>query len=205
MRKLAAWCAVGIFSYALGMAGDWLTIGGDPQHSGWQRMGKRLTSANVKEIQLLWKRRLDERLSAPVIIGPTITHRGVRELVFVAGAGDNLYAVDADLGTLFWKRHFDADASATPMIAPDEDASDEDIQQDDDDEAGEMRPIFAVASNGRMHAVRPSDGADTNAVSVPAKPAAGMTFRYQDREVTTAVNQTRLSLSASGKPLTAFN
>src|SRR5579862_6240128 len=89
-------------------AGDWLGVRGDPQGTGWQRHGKTLTVSNAKDLKLLWKRQLDDRsLSSPVIIGPTITHRGVRELVFVAGAGDNLYAVDADLGTLFWKRHFD--------------------------------------------------------------------------------------------------
>ena len=110
-----------------------------------------------------------------MIAGPTITHRGVRELVFIADPHDNLYAVDADLGTLFWKRHFDVSpmpdqkskspcglgvtfAPAAPVIEPDPDEEDD----DNDDEAGPMRPLYAVASDGRLHTIRVSDGADTH-------------------------------------------
>lgn len=167
--------------YAVALAGDWLSLGGDPQSSGWQRHGKALTVANVRNLKLLWKRQLEaplpeaRRLSAPVIIGPTITHRGVRELIFIADSRDNLYAVDADLGTLFWKRHFATDAARacaplaqppTPVIEPDpdEDFSGEPVTDDeDDDEAGGMRPLYAVDSGGRLHILRVSDGADASA------------------------------------------
>ncbi len=172
---------------AIALAGDWLSCGGDPQGTNWQRHGKTLTVANVKNLKLLWKRPLEDHpaesssLSAPVIMGPTITHRGVRELVFIAGPHDDLYAVDADLGTLFWKRHFDVSplperkspspchpgGPATPVIEPDPDEDlsgdpapvDEDV---DDDEAGPMRPLYAVASDGRLHTIRVSDGSDAN-------------------------------------------
>ncbi len=106
-----------------------------------------------------------------------MTFRGVRELVLVGGASGNLYAVDADLGTIFWKRHFDGGGHkscgngpiATPAIEPElvdpDDAAGEERQEDDDDEPGPMRPIYAVSSDGRLHTVRPSDGADTAAPS----------------------------------------
>jgi len=168
------WFAALLVVLASCYAGDWLSYRGDPQGTGWQRHGKALTVANVKNLKLLWKRQLDDRsLSSPVIIGPTITHRGVRELVFVAGAGDNLYAVDADLGTLFWKRHFDVGAKRqcfsgmppTPVIEPDpdEDLSGDAVADDeDDDEAGPMRPLYAVDSDGKLHTIRVSDGTDSN-------------------------------------------
>jgi outer membrane protein assembly factor BamB len=174
MKRLYVLLAV----LASGYAGDWLGYGGDPQRSNWQRHGKALTAASVRNLKLLWKRQLGDQpgwLSSPVIIGPTITHRGVRELVFVADGHDNLYAVDADLGTLFWKRHFDVQSkpacasgmAATPVIEPDpdEDMSGDPVtdDEDDDDEAGPMRPLYGVDSDGGLHTIRVSDGTDINA------------------------------------------
>jgi outer membrane protein assembly factor BamB len=167
VKRPAAWCALAALGCVAAIAGDWLSLGGDPQHSGWQKRGKLLTTASVKDLKLLWKRQLDTGpLTAPVIVGPTITHRGVRELVFVGGGRNDLYAVDADLGTLFWKRHFDGDAAtpppvcgsgamATPVIEPDPNEA-----RRADDEPGRMRPVYAVAGDGRLHQVRPSDGVD---------------------------------------------
>jgi outer membrane protein assembly factor BamB len=160
MKRLAALFAV----LASGNAADWLSVGGDAQGSHWQKHGKYITTANAKDLKLLWKRPLYNALSAPVIMGPTITHRGVRELVFVAGTND-LYAVDADFGTVFWKRHFDTDSksrctsavASTPVIEPGPDEDDT-----EDDEPGPMRPLYAVASDGRLHTIRVSDGADIN-------------------------------------------
>src|SRR5882724_10970543 len=110
---------------------EWLSSRGDPQGSGWQRHEKHLNPQSVKGIKLLWKRQLDNRsrdlnsLTAPTLLGPIITHRGIKELVFVAGASDVVYAVDADLGKVFWKRQLDSAAptcgsglTATPAIAP---------------------------------------------------------------------------------------
>ena len=107
----------------------------------------------------------------PVIIGPTITHRGVRELVSAAGAGDNLYAVDADLGTVFWKRHFEVGSkprcfsgtTATPVIEPDpdEDMSGDAVADDEDDtKPVRSRPLYAVDSDGNCTRSRVSDGTD---------------------------------------------
>src|SRR4051794_32091897 len=92
---------------ALAHAAEWLSYGGDPQRSGWQRHEKFLTPQSVKGMKLLWKRQLDNQsrelnsLTAPTLLGPIITHRGIKELVFVAGSSDVVYAVDADLGKVF--------------------------------------------------------------------------------------------------------
>ena len=82
-------------------AADWLNEGGDAQHSGWQRNEKQLTAANVHDLKLLWMRSLDSALTAPTMLGPIITHRGIKELVFIASASNTVYAVDADLGRVF--------------------------------------------------------------------------------------------------------
>ena len=181
--RFPGWIALLLAGSVAALAADWLSYGGDAQRSGWQRRGKQFTTGNAKELKLLWKRQLDDPLTAPVIIGPTITHRGVRELVFAGGAADNLYAVDADLGTIFWKRHFEASTmgattpgsgrcgglTATPVIEPDPDVDPDD--DEDADEAGPMRPMYVVASDGRLHRVRVSDGADMTPPS-PFPPGA---------------------------------
>ena len=43
----------------LAWGGDWLTDGGNPQRTGWQRDEKILNLENVKNMKLLWKLHLD--------------------------------------------------------------------------------------------------------------------------------------------------
>lgn len=158
---------------ALAPAADWLSFRGDPQQTGWQKRERLLDKGNVKDLKLLWKLRLDNQskglnsLTAPTLLGPIITHRGIKELVFIAGASDNVYAVDADLGRLFWKRHFDrtivdrtivpcgAGLTATPVIAAPTVPN-----RDEDEGTTPLRPIYVLASDGRLHALFPSDGKD---------------------------------------------
>src|SRR5712691_2170148 len=84
-------------TYALAHAAEWLSYGGDPQRSGWQRREKDLNTVSVRRLKLLWKRQLDNQskdlnsLTAPTLLGPIFTHRGVKELVIIAGASDNVY------------------------------------------------------------------------------------------------------------------
>jgi hypothetical protein len=158
----------------IALAGDWLNAGGDPQHSGWQRHGKRVTAETAHELKLLWKKKpaADAPLTMPIILSPTVTHRGVRELVFVAAA-DTVYAIDADFGSVFWTRHFEGSADrskcangrmATPVIEPDpdEDYFDGGVtdEEDNDDEPANMRPLYVLSTDGRLHTMRPTDGAD---------------------------------------------
>src|SRR5579863_5415173 len=155
VRRLGAGLALTIGGCVLAVAGDWLSIGGDAQHSNWQSRGTQISPANVKELKLLWKRPTDRDASAPVILGPTITHRGVRELVFVATASNKLYAYDADLGSLFWMRQMESGATApcgsggaaTPVIEPNP------RPRKEDDEPNAMRPLYVVASDGRLHKI----------------------------------------------------
>src|SRR5690348_14565506 len=91
---------------------DWLTHSGDPQRTGWQKSESSITKENVKDFKLLWKLHLENQQKAlhsilePLIIGNLITNHGFKEIAFVAGSEDNLWAVDADLGRLVWKKHF---------------------------------------------------------------------------------------------------
>src|SRR5690242_16497729 len=118
MKRVPASLIVWTMACTFAGAADWLSHRGDAQLSGWQRREQGLNKTNVKDIRLLWKRQLDNQskglnsLTTPVMLGPIITHRGIKDLVFVAGASDTLYAVDADLGRVFWKKEFDHAAEA---------------------------------------------------------------------------------------------
>ena len=93
---------------------DWLTDGGDPQRTAWQRNETILTKNNVKDMKLLWKVKLDNQprqmhsLFPPLIAGNVTTTDGPKEIAIVAGVSDNIFAIDVDKGTRLWHRHFDS-------------------------------------------------------------------------------------------------
>ena len=120
---------------------DWLTDGGDPQRTAWQRNETILSPTTAKNIKLLWKIKLDNEprqmhaLFPPLIVGRVTTTSGPKQIAVVAGVSDNLYGIDVATGTLLWKRHFDSTytpvpggrgggvlcpggQTATPVIAP---------------------------------------------------------------------------------------
>ena len=170
MRKLA----VALLLTLSGSAADWLMSRADPQGTGWQQHGRSISAANAHELKLLWKRTLDNQsrgsnsLTAPTILGPIVTHRGIKELVFVGGSADNIYAVDADLGRVFWRRHIDngdgpklpcdEGLTAAPAFAPPPPGAK--VREESDEGASPMRPFYFAASDGILHTVRPSDGID---------------------------------------------
>jgi outer membrane protein assembly factor BamB len=147
------------FSGTLAWNADWLSDRGDPQRSGWQRRERALNPDTVKNLRLLWKRKLQSpstSLTAPTMLGRVVTHRGTAELVFVAGS-TAVYAVDGDFGTLFWKRDLEGASSATPVLAPPAAGFDED---EDDDAPQPLRPLYVMAKDGNLHALNPGDGRD---------------------------------------------
>lgn len=74
---------------ALAFGADWVSLRGDLQNSGWQRGEKYLSASTVGRLHLLWRRKLGDTpdsLTDPLILGPIITDRGIKELVFVQNA-----------------------------------------------------------------------------------------------------------------------
>jgi hypothetical protein len=152
------------------VAADWLTDGGNPSRNNWQDREKILTPENVKGLKLLWKRELAERaVSSAAILGPIITHRGIKELVFVEGASNAMYAIDADLGRIFWTRKLDGDpcpaTPATPVITPEHVATEEDGEGHTP-----VRPVYFAAGDATLHLIRPTTGED---IKNPEKLAGG--------------------------------
>ncbi|PYT24996.1 MAG: pyrrolo-quinoline quinone [Acidobacteria bacterium] len=148
-------------------AADWLTFGGNPQRDGWAKHETILTRDALKDFSLQWKLHLDNEpkelssLTAPLVVENVYTSRGVKDILVIAGSSDNLYAIDADSGKVFWQKKFTVEGKPkqqphwlcpgglndTPTIAKDPGG------------LGKMT-IFVIASDGKLHALNAVDGED---------------------------------------------
>jgi outer membrane protein assembly factor BamB len=114
MRRLITWTVLAACLVVAPLRGaDWVTHSGSNQRDGWQRSETKISKDTIKDLKLLWKIKLETKqrsvysLYGPLIVERAITDRGFKEIAFVAGANNDLFAVDADLGKLLWKKHFD--------------------------------------------------------------------------------------------------
>ena len=93
---------------------DWLTDGGNPQRTAWQKDEKILGADSVKGMKLLWKLKLDNQprqmhsLFPPLIVKRVNTASGPRQIAIEAGVSDNIYAIDVEKGEVVWKKHFES-------------------------------------------------------------------------------------------------
>ncbi len=91
-------------------AGDWPTFGHDPQRTGWASNERTLSTANVSNLELKWRTRIDNKafqlaaLTAPVVATGVSTSRGVRNVVYIAGNQGTVSALDTDDGDILWTR-----------------------------------------------------------------------------------------------------
>src|SRR5438132_14301006 len=124
MRRISLWALLLASLAAIPMgAADWVTYSGDCQRTGWQKDETKISKDTLKDLKLLWKIKLEAKqrsvysLYGPLIVERAITDRGFKEIAFVAGAGNDLFAVDANLGRLLWRKHFEwhAEAAETPQ------------------------------------------------------------------------------------------
>ena len=147
---------------------DWLTDGGNPQRTAWQRDETILATRSAKDIRLLWKIALDNApremhsLLPALVVGRVDMRDGPKEIVIVTGVSDNLYAIDAGRGVLLWKRRFDHSSvgdtiprsglmcpggiTATPVIAS--------------TPVPGRYTIYAVSWDGMLHQLNVADGED---------------------------------------------
>lgn len=123
MKRLQGWlCLAALCAGAARAAGpaqnsvprDWLTWGYDQERTGWNQGEVTLTKDNVSELELLWKAQVSTKpsemvlatLTAPLVVEGVATGRGKKNLLFVVGSDDTVFAMDADTGKIFWRRHF---------------------------------------------------------------------------------------------------
>ena len=176
---------------------DWLTDGGDPQRTGWQRNETTITKDNVKNLTVRWKTKLDNEpremhnLFAPMIVSSVPTKDGPKEIAIEAGSGDNIYGIDTATGTVLWKKHFPytSDKPArlggplcpgglvvTPTINPNPGTNGQ-------------RTAYAVSGDGMMHFLNVADGEDLQSPASfmpPNGKAYSLNFRNNVLYTTTA-------------------
>jgi outer membrane protein assembly factor BamB len=116
-------CILAAAAIAQPRPANWPTYGGDAQRSGWEKTDARISKDTVKDLQLLWKMKLENQpkglrpLLPPLILGNLISYRGFKELAFVAANSDIVYAIDADLGKIFWTKHLEYAGLDPPVTA----------------------------------------------------------------------------------------
>src|SRR3984893_4150304 len=146
---------------------EWTTDSFISQRDGWQRNEAAISPANAKNLQLLWKLKTDNKTMGmqsfrePLIIARVHTAAGNKTLAIVAGSANDVYAIDADTGTMVWQKKLKWSAatpqesgegrgfictnalSATPVVTP----------------SGEgERFLYVLASDRHLHILNLPDG-----------------------------------------------
>jgi outer membrane protein assembly factor BamB len=176
MKIRTAILAICALTYALGQAVDWPSDRGDPQRSGFQSREHILSPDSAGSMKLLWKRKLDSdpqgptSLTTPIILGRIITHHGFQELIFIASHSGKVFAIDADLNRILWMRSLetstamrrmtpnscDEGLTATPVLPPTPGGR----RDNDEDNPFPIRPLYVLASGGKLFALHPMTGKD---------------------------------------------
>ena len=93
---------------------EWLTWGYDQERTGWNRAETSLNTKNVKGLKQIWSTQLNvpvdkyvmSTMTAPVVVAGVQTAQGVKDLLFIHGANDVLFAVDAGSGQTVWQKAY---------------------------------------------------------------------------------------------------
>src|SRR5215470_7737742 len=93
---------------------EWLTWGYDQERTGWNRAETTLSPKNVGQLKQLWSTQLNvpvdkyvlSTMTAPVLVAGVATAQGSKDLLFVHGANDTVFAVDANSGQTLWQKSF---------------------------------------------------------------------------------------------------
>ncbi len=199
-------CFLGAASLVFSQSANWLTDGGSPQRTNWQKDENILTTENVKNLKVLWKLKLDNQpremhsLFPPVIASNVPTRNGPKQIAIEAGISDNLYAIDVEAGSILWQKHFEypplregrpfepgdplcpGGQTATPVIGP-------------ADTAGK-RTVYALAGDGRLHSLDLATGEES---ADPVKFSFGNAKAYS-LNLSNGVIFTTTSQSCYGSP-----
>jgi outer membrane protein assembly factor BamB len=98
---------------------EWRATNADLQRTSWLRVDPNISVQRISngDFSLQWREKLDNAARASVSLSQGVTISGVygfsTTASFIAGASNNVFAVDNDTGYPHWRRHFDA-----PLPAP---------------------------------------------------------------------------------------
>jgi outer membrane protein assembly factor BamB len=145
-------------------ADDWTTWGYDQERTGWNRGETTLSAKNVGKLKLLWRSQLSTRVNvnvhstvtAPVVVQGVVTPQGRRDMVFLLGADDTLFALNAGNGTILWQRTFPnplKPQKTVDWLCPN--------TPNDTPVIDKARGIvFFITSDGKMRGLNLADGAE---------------------------------------------
>ncbi|HEY4078216.1 MAG TPA: PQQ-binding-like beta-propeller repeat protein [Rhizomicrobium sp.] len=93
---------------------EWLTWGYDQERTGWNRAETTLGKNNVSKLRPIWTTQLSvpvdkyvlSTMTAPVIAAGVSTPAGTRDVMFILGANDTVFALDASTGAQLWQKSF---------------------------------------------------------------------------------------------------
>jgi outer membrane protein assembly factor BamB len=128
-RKLLGALCVTTALCATARAVSWPSTGGNPQRDGWAQGETELSAKALAahQVKLLYKYKFAdagsglETLSSPIDLTTLIGYTGFHQLLFVGGSSDVAYALDSDLGTLYFKTKFEgakSSAAKSTLMCP---------------------------------------------------------------------------------------
>lgn len=165
-------CALSLTNTAFSQSSsEWTTSSGSAARDGWQRGTSSLNPESVKNLQLLWKVKVQNKpmgmltFREPLIIAGVRTSAGTKTLAILAGSSNDVFAIDADSGSIVWQKKLKWESdkpqeegegrgfictnaqSATPVVTP--------------ADAGTRR-LYVLASDGYMHTIDLATGDDSD-------------------------------------------
>jgi outer membrane protein assembly factor BamB len=144
---------------------DWLTFSYDPQRTGWAREETTISRETAPHLHLLWKLQTDTQpdpvnqystLTEPIVVNDVATKDGPKKLVYVGGRDDQVYAVDAVTGTVYWKRSFPNDL---PRPVPANHSCPENLNATPVVDRGKGI-LYFLTNDGKLRGVSLADGSD---------------------------------------------
>jgi outer membrane protein assembly factor BamB len=148
---------------------EWTTSSVDPARDAWQRGESKIDRLTVKNLQLLWKVKVENKTMGmqsfrePLIISGVKTAEGVKTLAILAGASNDVFAIDAETGKVLWQKKLKWESSkpeepgegrgfictnaqsATPVVTP---------------LPATSRLLYVLASDGYLHTMELESGSE---------------------------------------------
>ena len=99
---------------------EWLTWGYDQERTSWNRAETTLSPKNVSRLKQLWSTQLSvptdkyvlSTMTAPVLVAGVATPSGPKDMLFILGANNVIFALDANSGQVMWQKSFPNPATA---------------------------------------------------------------------------------------------
>src|SRR5579863_1225086 len=93
---------------------EWLTWGYDQERTGWNRAETTLSPKNVSRLKQVWSTQLSvpvdkyvlSTMTAPVLVAGVSTGTGTKNMLFILGANNVIYALDANNGQILWQKSY---------------------------------------------------------------------------------------------------